>query len=288
MDLSCKYASILGWAAAFSTLSILAACSDPGGASDENVGAVGEPSIIGNNDLVKVAAGGTNIPEKYRPYLNAFGRLNLNGGLCTATHVGNGIALTAGHCFDATGTTQTNTNCTGNFVEWGYIAGATASRSNCVKVLSKQAGDLEYSIFQVSPVPPVALPVNLKTKPGAGTSLTVFSHPEGRPLEWSQLCTLTDPGQTGFSHGCDTQGGSSGAVVIDDSTLEVIGIHWGGSGTGNAATYVISTPLAEILAANGVDPGGTGTPGAGGAGTGGAGGGGGGGRGGASGRGGRR
>ncbi len=268
--------SILGSAALAAAICIQGGCGDAGVSSDEAVASLGEPSVIGNNDFIKVASGGTNIPAKYRPFLNAFGRLHVNGGLCTATHVGKGIALTAGHCFDATEAPQTNTACSGDFVEWGYIGGATASRSDCVKVLSKEkSGDLEYSIFQVSPVPPVSLPVNLKTKPASGTTLTVFSNPEGRPLEWSQTCPLSDPGKTEFTHTCDTQGGSSGAVVIDDTTLEVIGIHWGGSGTGNLATYVISTPLAEIFAANGVGAGGAGMGGAaagGGAGAGGKGG----------------
>ncbi len=272
-----SYVSILAWAVALSTLSILAGCSDPGVSEGEELASVSESAVIGSNDFVKVATGGTNVPEKYRASLNAFGRLHVDNSLCTATHIGNGIALTAGHCFDATADRETNTACSGNFVEWGYIAGGSASRSDCVSVLSKEKSGgnnaLEYSIFRVSPVPPSSMPVNLKTKPGEGTTLTIFSNPEGRPLEWSKTCPLIDARATQLSHTCDTQGGSSGAAVLDDTTLEVIGVHWGGSGDENIATYLISTPLAEILAEEDPAPGGAGTAGSGGAsGNGGAGG----------------
>ena len=56
-----------------------------------------EPSkIIGTNDLIAVNALATNIPLKYKALVNAFGLMSMS---CTATHIGNGYVLTAGHCF---------------------------------------------------------------------------------------------------------------------------------------------------------------------------------------------
>ena len=62
------------------------------------------------------------------------------------------------------------------------------------------------------------------------------------------------PGATGgwgigmFSHQCDTDPGSSGATVLDDTSLKVIGIHDGGIAPWNYATYLADTPLGEVLA----------------------------------------
>ena len=43
--------------------------------------------------------------------------------------------------------------------------------------------------------------------PPQGTPLTIFSHPGGRPLEWSRTCSLLGPGNGQFGYQCDTQGG---------------------------------------------------------------------------------
>jgi hypothetical protein len=93
----------------------------------------------------------------------------------------------------------------------------------------------------------VSVAADLAAKPTAGTQLTIFSHPAGRPLEWSKLCNLANPGATQFQYQCDTQGGSSGAAVIRTDTLKVVGLHFGGGGNFNGATFLLSTPLASFV-----------------------------------------
>src|SRR6187402_1012449 len=72
--------------------------------------------IIGTNDLTPVKQDGANIPAKYKALVDAFGVLSVG---CTATHLGDGIVISAGHCFGATSTRKNNVPCTGKTVKWG-------------------------------------------------------------------------------------------------------------------------------------------------------------------------
>ncbi len=207
--------------------------------------------IIGTNDLVSVAQDGSNVPARYRGLLDGFGRAVYNGALCTATHVGNGIVVSAGHCFGAPASRVNNQSCAGGYVEWGRRGGSNGTRTDCQQILAMQTGGgLDYAIYRVSPVPPVSIGVQLSPPASVGQRATIFSHPGGRPLEWSQTCSVTSTSGTELRYQCDTQGGSSGASVLNDDTLQVMGLHWGGGGDANAATHLSSTPLAELLGSN--------------------------------------
>ena len=215
---------------------------------DDDSAALDDSIIIGNNDLVPVAADGANVPTRYRGLLNGFGRMIVGNALCTATHVGGGVVVTAGHCFGAPASRVDHQPCSNTSVQWGYRAGQVASTSKCTEILAmRTGGGLDYAIIRVSPVPAVTIPVALGQASSSGTPLTIFSHPGGRPLEWSRLCQAMSPTSTEFSYQCDTQGGSSGATVLRDDTLQVTGIHWGGGGNANIATALTSTPLAEFI-----------------------------------------
>ena len=256
------YASLLGLTGGCLTLTT--ACSDQPFDLSEEIESRSDGVIIGNPDFVRVTPDGSSVPAKYRPYVNAFGKLKLGSGSCSATHVGNGIAISAGHCWSATATRKA-ASCTGSSVDWGYTTGGTASTSTCTNILAMQQTDgtnkLDYAIFTVSPIPPVAIPVDFSAKAPSGAALTIFSHPAGRTLEWSNTCTTQSPSATQFSYQCDTEPGSSGATVLNDTALKVAGIHWGGGGNANYATHILSTPIREFLQ----PPDGGGTGGAGGA-----------------------
>jgi V8-like Glu-specific endopeptidase len=222
-------------------------------ATEEPVQTVNQAKVIGDNDFIVVKQDGANLPTKYRPLVNAFGIFSVG---CTATHIGNGIVLTAGHCFNATATRKDDYACPANAsVSWGVRADSPSYlTSKCTKVLSaQQSPDLDYAIFQVDVAPPVAVEIDAATRPALSTSVTIFSHPSLRPLEWSQTCTTMPPsdggwGQDEFAHQCDTEPGSSGATILDDATLKVVGIHDGGIVPYNYGTYLADTPILEILA----------------------------------------
>ena len=211
--------------------------------------------VFGDNDLVAVSEDGSNIPLRYKKILNAFGQTSES---CTATHIGRGYVLTAGHCFWAPPEMIRHTKCSDTQVSWGlrgeqkpYLV------SQCEEIVAAQrsfAGD--FAILKVSPVPETFIPVELKRRAAIGDSLTVFSHPDELALHWSKHCGVerpTDPflPVTSLKHQCDTNPGSSGATLLNLVTLKVVGIHDGGyieNGTGmNYGSFIMDSPLLDVL-----------------------------------------
>jgi V8-like Glu-specific endopeptidase len=214
--------------------------------------------IVGGNDFVPVAADGSNVPARYRPLLNAFGRLTVGNMTCTATHIGNGVAVTAGHCFNAGSSGQTNRACPANTsVAWGRRAGTTVMTSTCTRILAMQdQKPYDYAFFEVDPIPPAAIPFWSSAGSvgnAVSTSGTVFSHPQGRDLEWSKTCYIP-PLAIAFSHSCDTEPGSSGAAMIEDASLRIVGIHHSSDNISvNHGVYLNGTSLGWIWRAHRVD-----------------------------------
>lgn len=220
---------------------LLAAC---GVLPTDAVGTSRQGVIVGENDLVPVDADGSNIPARYRPLLDAIGLLEPSG--CTAVHVGQGLVLTAGHCVAVdTG------DCSEVQVRWAMRGNQEGSTSTCTSVLaSQQDADADYVLFRVEPAPPAAIRVDACSEPLPGTPITIFGHPSRRPLEWSNTCMI-EPGAMvrggahEFAHVCDTEKGSSGAPVIDDVSLRLVGIHVGGLASWNYGTFLSPLPFLQ-------------------------------------------
>src|SRR5262249_12421118 len=94
---------------------VLFACGPDGGATNTSDSEV----IIGNDDRIVVDADGSNVPMRFRGILDAVGLLDVPGTEtgCTLTHVGNGLAITAGHCV-------VTSACEGSRIRWGFRDGA--------------------------------------------------------------------------------------------------------------------------------------------------------------------
>jgi V8-like Glu-specific endopeptidase len=213
--------------------------------------------IIGSDDLIAVDETGSNIPEKYRGLIDAFGLISMG---CSATHIGNGIVLTAGHCFWASDDVQKDQPCDDTTVAWGVRDGKDAYlTSTCESILFAQRDSIgnDFAIFKVSPVPPVAIGVELEREAAVGDQITIFSHPEELPLRWSQLCSVETPTDSALpplamQHKCDTNPGSSGSTILDAGTLKVVAIHDGGRLTGasegmNYGTFITSLEVRNAL-----------------------------------------
>lgn len=215
-----------------------------------------QSKIIGENDLVAVNADGSNIPLKYKDLINAFGLMSMG---CTATHIGNGYVLTAGHCFWASANLTKDIACSDVTIEWGVRTGISPYlKSTCEKVIFAQKNSTnDFAIIKVSPTPDVAIKVELVRKAVAGDLITIFSHPEDLPLRWSKTCVVEsqlDPKLSAdtLQHICDTNPGSSGATIIDASTNKIVGIHNGGRssspGTGmNYGTFITNKEVSNAL-----------------------------------------
>lgn len=214
--------------------------------------------IIGKDDLVAVNSDASNIPAKFRNLVDAFGKLGMG---CTATHIGNGYVLTAGHCFWAGEVPTENEDCSGaeNDIHWGVREGKAAYLvSHCDKIIiAQRTPKMDYALLKVSPVPVASVNADWEKRARLGDKVTIFSHPEDLPLRWSKYCRVkkvvdSDFDQDLIHHICDTNPGSSGATIINVFTLKVVGIHDGGkiddTGSGlNYGTYIYDTPLRHIL-----------------------------------------
>lgn len=212
--------------------------------------------IIGTNDMISVSDDAGNIPLRYRSLVDAFGITDIG---CTATHIGHGIVLTAGHCFWAPAIPLINQSCKGSTVSWG-LRGTKAAYlvSQCENIIMAQKSPLgDFAIFQVSPAPTAFISPDLRRHAAIGDTLTLFSHPEYMPLQWSQLCGFErtqDPELPPkfLLHQCDTNPGSSGAAMINAISLKIVAIHDGGHADENHkgmnyGTFILSSPLGDKL-----------------------------------------
>ncbi len=212
--------------------------------------------IIGEDDMIAVDATGSNIPARYKELINAFGILSMG---CTATHIGNGYVLTAGHCFYASEEPTANLECGDTTISWGVREGVEpylTSTCETILIAQQSSGGNDFALIKVSPVPTAAIAPELTRRAIVGDTLTMFSHPEELPLRWSPFCGIEreqhpDLPKGAFNHKCDTNPGSSGATILNILTLKIIGIHDGGvvnsNGGMNYGTYIMNSPLYETL-----------------------------------------
>lgn len=186
--------------------------------------------IIGSDDRVWVDNSGSNIPEHIRPLMNSIGLMKFKNsdGMragCTATHLGEGLVVTAGHCIH---------ECESITVTWG-VRGSEEGylKSQCTEIVNSENTDfVDYAFFKVDNAPESFISADFSwvVPSESPTALAVLAHHELKPLQFSTNCVTSGVnGQSDaqFTHDCDTLGGGSGAAIIDANTLKVIGIHNG-------------------------------------------------------------
>lgn len=196
-----------------------------------------EPSkIIGTDDLVEVTPTVDNVPAPFAGIVDA---IAITIG-CTATHIGDGILLTAGHClaFDRF-PRQEHQPCADIEVEFGRRQGHTPRVTRCLEIVAAEFSDArDFAYLRIADPPIAVVPVRSSTTTSEAAALSVLSHPYGRPLSWSGFCApMPDQGPederlTRLRHDCDTLNGSSGAAILDATTGEVVAVH-GGAASGN-------------------------------------------------------
>lgn len=197
--------------------------------------------IFGENDSKKVLMSESDIA----------GAIGLMTKGCTVTHIGNGLAITAGHCIAmGNSTISEDTPCGNNTdVVWGYTEDNKhgSLKSTCVgmdKYYYKLLPDrIDFAVLRYDPFPAETLSISKKA-PGLQEKITIYSHPDKRTLETSGWCEVKFNGigsDSKFGYFCDTERGSSGAPVMDER-MQVIGIHNGGK----LSTYNHATPLSAL------------------------------------------
>lgn len=202
-------------------------------------------AIIGTSDLTPVDDDASILPRTYRTVADAVGKVL--PGSCTATHIGLGRVLTAGHCVDAVGPMEEDVGCQGYTITWNFRAHRPSRVSYCTRIAFRQVTDLgDVAILEVDSPPAASAEVDFRPLRDRA-EITVLSHPQGRRLEWSGHCRVNPPGVPAafpgrFVHVCDTEGGSSGAPVVDVASGHLVGIHNGGNTERNFASAASSVP----------------------------------------------
>ena len=204
---------------------------------DLTVSGLNSEVIVGWRDFRVVKADKSNIPEKYRELIDAVGIMLRLKSKCTVTHIGKGLAVTAGHCVNATDEEIRDRPCGFTDIKFGYIKGSRNTfTTKCEKIISAiYTDEIDYAIIKVKEAPAAKVAIRDGGHATLNTPITMFSHPMGRHLEWSKECEVLSaegfhdiPPEFRFSYKCDSEPGSSGAAIIDSETLEIIGIHNGG------------------------------------------------------------
>lgn len=219
--------------------------------------------VIGDNDQQTVS-------ELHHPQFavltGAVGLLRKR--TCTVTYIGNGLALTAGHCLKWSAFDAPNEQpCPEGWeIEWQLLDGRPAARrSTCERILAASYQDLgpDYLIMRIAgPSLPARAVTPWCSESVVAGELTLLSHPGGGPLTYAGRCRVQESGglalKSGvFAHDCDTVDGSSGGALLDATRHCIVGIHNGGrklpvepghdARAINYATRVSATRLVHIL-----------------------------------------
>lgn len=162
--------------------------------------------------------------------VQAVGQMN---GMCTAFHLGEGIVVSAAHCFVRE--LKPTEPCISTDLRWH-----DGSRSQCVQILSYEWTDeRDMVVFEVDPAPKTQL--SWAKDIFTHNEAVVVGYPHQRPLSISHPCELKGLTRIAnrFFHDCDTLPGNSGSPVIDPSSGAVIGIHNGFLEQLNYATLLV-------------------------------------------------
>ncbi len=201
-------------------------------------------SVIGEDNLKPVTTGDED-------FFRALGFLHTG---CTATHLGGGYSLTAGHCVGgATKDVIYHESCDPRLqgVTWGALADNPKGImvSSCREIVMREFHDgIDYAVIRVSPDPGYRIAPNFDEHVVyRGRDISIFSYPKGRPLEWSGPCKVVDINNknSNIYHSCDTESGSSGAPILDTYD-EIIGVHAFNLGDLNGGTGISNTSLEEL------------------------------------------
>lgn len=238
--------------------------------------------IIGDNNLVRVQENLENLPQELKSAPHAVGLIEISNPeedsavFCTGTHIGNGYVITAGHCFsdetedlDDPHLIKKDTSCDNVKIYWNYRGPDEKSPtfdsiSKCTHLLiAEHTGgyypNKDYAIFKVDQAPQTSLPISTtQLYSNDQRAVTILSHPDARPLEWSGYCKIKNvfSSQAALQHLCDTESGSSGASLLmldPNQGPSIVGIHLSGTSSGTANLGMQISYILKFAKMQGVD-----------------------------------
>ena len=208
--------------------------------------------IFSDPDFVKVDSLGSSIPANYRNLIHAIGYLDSG---CTVSHIGNGLVLTAAHCLSPNELFPPNPELClpGRSIQFGIFKDRVKGpKATCIKLLYAEVNiTKDVALLYADIWPNDKIDVELDNIPAPNAPITLFGHPNGRPLEWSQNCSLIPVKYCGskktFGFMCDSQPGSSGSLLLsaDTANPKALGVLMGPSDEQdkNCATQITPRPI---------------------------------------------
>jgi len=208
--------------------------------------------IHGADDRIEINEKADNIPQRYSSLVDAIG---VFGDNCTVTHVGNGVAITAGHCLSRSATALGKHPCGNISIRWGERQSTKPSlESKCISVLAERTtNDVDYAFVTVDPIPKVSVELNVDGRAPDGASISFIGYPGDGKAFWTTECEKLPkdsshiPGANKFKYQCDSDGGMSGAALIESTSMKIIGIHNGGNSAWSFGSNLLDTPILEAL-----------------------------------------
>lgn len=170
---------------------------------------------------------------------------------CTVFHIGQGYALTSGHCVNALNMQTLDRPCDGISVRW--VDGRSldlGAPQPCRRIVADCGhGDTDYAILRFDKAPEEMLSMAPQgTETTQQVNLVGLPHGQLTYAEGCKATRIAGPREV-WHHDCDTAPGASGAPLLRGSDLAVIGIHRGyGNGTNRALdTQFLQELLPELV-----------------------------------------
>lgn len=209
----------------------------------------GPPDVLGQDDRQPVPGPGQPLPPRQGTPRADRARAFARFGTCTATHVGRGYFLTAGHCLSHEPGYRgyRNAPCPAPLV---LDDGETLA---CTVVTFAFDAEQDHALLRLRDVDRAAdLPFHPVDYGYDWTTMrrreiTLYGLSGGR-LRVNRSCTARyQSARKRLLHNCDTEGGDSGAAMIDRKTRYIIGVHGGALPETNYGWPIAQVPWAETL-----------------------------------------
>lgn len=152
-------------------------------------------------------------------------------GACTATHLGRGVFLTAGHCIDNhLGIEGFRSSPCPHALQ---IRGLTESLA-CKVVTFRYDKTTDYALLelvdpkQADDLPAISVDYGMDWRKWGTRTVRLYGY-SGQKLRVNLTCTAKiEAARDRILHDCDTEGGDSGSALIDVITNDIIAVHAGG------------------------------------------------------------
>jgi len=213
--------------------------------------------LIGDHTLSRVSdLERDSLPEGLSRLFSAVGKTSRD---CSVFHVGDGLAITAGHCFTNHVNQVDRNSCHELHITWG---GEAQISSRCLRILHHRYDeDHDIALIRVDPIPDTDVAIDYQVAEGTEIGLLGFAQDEELSIASGCFVTESELSREStrlFSHRCDSLRGHSGGLLFDLQTFSAVGVHNGGRGNWNYGSHLIADEISAaraLLRVGDIEPG---------------------------------